>query len=501
MKEEQKNSLYEYKNQRAVNYTIHNGKFNRFVHVMPNYTTHESLKQNPEYAAKLRAALKANLHNSCQQPICELHGNQIVNDWLHDLYDMGYHVAVVWFDGSWPLGPEFEREVHDCLDNHWVEKWLAAGFIYNNMPNGEYPRFDQRYPVIFNLKYWAEINFPDIIFNKPGAISFETFVNDAINDTYPKYMFRSGLYKSAVEGNGMFDGCIGQALKQESGHVYGLAHEDMINYVHASDPDKNTEFVLSWIHERNLDESSQDIFEHRSKMDTMDQDIRELYELKLLKYQMVYVTNTEAIPKDYNFGATDQEFSALILPCSGLHQLYHIYHNLESLEEVIWYDFNPYSVAWMRQVIENWDGLDFETFYQNNKHVIIDDEVIREENIIFDLEHVNNFQEVMGLSRQDWEDFMLEVKKLDHKFLNIDVVKDNQPIVDGLEPGHDVHIQLTNIWQYEVNYLNTDLFEAQLSFINLMNNLAKKHRNVYLTGDTPSGVHYRYKNIKELKGF
>ena len=61
-------------------------------------------------------------------------------------------------------------------------------------------------------------------------------------------------------------------------------------------------------------------------------------------------------------------------------------------------------------------------------------------------------------------------------------------------------MQLTNIWQYEVNYLNSDGLDAQIAFLNLINTVLKNNKSLHFTGDTPSGIHYRNKNIAELKG-
>jgi hypothetical protein len=48
--------------------------------------------------------------------------------------------------------------------------------------------------------------------------------------------------------------------------------------------------------------------------------------------------------------------------------------------------------------------------------------------------------------------------------------------------------------------MNTDGLDAQLAFLNLLNTVAKNNTELFLTGDTPMGIHYRYKNIKQLKG-
>ena len=82
--------------------------------------------------------------------------------------------------------------------------------------------------------------------------------------------------------------------------------------------------------------------------------------------------------------------------------------------------------------------------------------------------------------------------------MNIDLVKNWQLLVDEVGTGNKVFMQVSNIWQYEVNYLNTPHHQAQASFINLINELLKNNREVYMTGDSPNGVFYNYQNLKEI---
>jgi hypothetical protein len=484
--------------QRTTNYTITSRKYNRIAHIMPNINIHPELEDQPEYLAKLRSCLRNNLHNSCQQSIVELHGQNSTLDWVYDMCDYGFEAIIVWPDGTWPLGDQVEKDVTNLMDTDWGDNWLAAGMIINRMPDNVYPYWDYRYPVVINLKNWAKIGYPHFFNIMTGAFSFETEERVAITDSCPKYMFRSAAYKDAYVRDKFLDGLIGTAL----GHdlwIRGFKDEPLLEHIHHDDPVEDLDNVLSWIHENEIaDEKNINLA--RRESDKLNEQRQELFTLKLLKYQIVYITNTEGVPKDFEFFPPNARFETLALPCSGLHQFYHIIRNIDTVKSVVWFDFNPYSVLWMKHLIENWDGYDFKKFVQSDKHVITDSKIILDQNIIYEEELVDEFLETIGLNEQEFHAMFLRIKELDHKFMTIDVVKEWEQLATACGENSNVFMQLTNIWQYEVNYMNTDGLDAQLAFLNLLNTVAKNNTALFLTGDTPMGIHYRYKNIKQLKG-
>ena len=48
--------------------------------------------------------------------------------------------------------------------------------------------------------------------------------------------------------------------------------------------------------------------------------------------------------------------------------------------------------------------------------------------------------------------------------------------------------------------MNTKGFTAQTSFLNLINDLMVTNKNLYFTGDTPTGFYHSYVNIKQMSG-
>ena len=85
-------------------------------------------------------------------------------------------------------------------------------------------------------------------------------------------------------------------------------------------------------------------------------------------------------------------------------------------------------------------------------------------------------------------------------FIQLDAVKEWSRIANESGYNHNLFINLTNIWQYEINYLNTNGYDAQYNFMSLIQDLNKRHNEVFMTGNVPSGIHYTYQNMKIMTG-
>ena len=705
-----KNTRYETQNDSNRNYQLNTRHYNKLVHVIPNKTFYNELNDHPEYTAKLRASLKANLLNSCEHSILELFDNSN-RAWVDDLVDMKFEYAIIWPDGTWPQG-EFEENLLNVLDelNKATKRnssWLALGKVHElkhdlfMFTEG----FDYSYPIIINLDQYVKAERPnwfrldtESIFEFMDELVPRLRSTNPISGEYSKIP----LNELAIE-DGYEDGHYIKGLGSLNMHQFGSAeahirallsidlHYDalfrvgnvvdifktvgrqtitldnlnaenlsetkedstqseqdlndqlnsspirrqllppmveaelarsktveqkastmrlMLNTIldmHTDNPIENLNDVLKWINNNDLlvnNISSSDdndstvkpqsdtnvvpinidaLNSARSFSDTMTHSRRNLYSLKLLQYQIVYITNTESIPtsdysnnnirtlKDGSLFNPNCSHEVMLLPCSGLHQFYHIIRN-PNCKKVIWYDFNPYSVEWTKKVLndfyvyqnDNYSELtvaqQFDDFVYENRRSITVDGVILDDNIEYDLDNVEQFFDVhfdndgrmfrlldedstpvfenfgadifdvdswrskleseeqflnegaknsgerFALSGEDklgrgyWWETMEHIKSLEHEFIVCDAVKDWETLANTVGVDNRVFMQLTNIWQYEVNYLNSDGLDAQIAFLNLINTVLKNNKSLYFTGDTPSGIHYRNKNIAELKG-
>ena len=474
---------------------LHTAYNNRIVHVQLHRTVHEELESHPEYVAKLRTILNNNLTNACDHSFAEVY-ETYNTDWLLQLTKFGYELAVVWFDGSWPLNSGFEQELLRLHDNEWSTKhWMLAGHIINR--TGEYPKWHHQC-VVVNLSAWAQDGYPNTeTFGDDRLKAGFRASTECLHDDYtpmellPDKTQTAACAKLKLSRN-FFDPFIHQALGagyQVLNLPQSLRHHKCCIY-----PEDDIEQTLDWLMDVDyMDRVSAE--QVRSFESDLNEDKLKLYGYKTQKIQVLYVTNTESVPEE----PATVGFTKLAVPCSGLHQFWHIVHALDTLEQVLWFDFNPHAVAWTKLVLSEWDGRDFELFVSNNIDRIVGDGVISKDGVVFDPDLAREFVQDMGGEKR-WVELFTRIKKLDHQFCNTDIVKHWDQLAQQIGSGHCVFLQVSNIWQYESNYLNTTQFQAQLAFINLISTVAENNTELYFTGDTPGGIHYTYQNIKALTG-
>lgn len=469
------------------------GQYKRIAHFVFNGSLIKQISNRFDYVAKLRKVTFINLHNSTRHYIFVGDKFNRINHLLGVAADMNFEVAVVWFEGSWPLSHDFDHELLSLIDGEWNKtNWLSAGHIIDrNKMNHDSPHFHTQC-VILNLKTWTDIGKPSVDRGWDSDYPAYEASEQHIHDNY------TPLYLSPAAGtirrdnisisNSPLSILIPHALSNNL-VVHNLPYS-LREHKHCCYPEDDIKETEQWLLDENWSDKDADELS-RFQMEEIDEDKEELYGYKVMKSHVMYITNTESIP-----GFEKYDVDVMTAPCSGLHQFKHMTNARPSLKRVIWTDFSEAGVWWTKKLLAEWDGLDFHSFYL--KH-----EKYMEENFVafqasnYDRELAERFVNHYD-SLDTWLDHWNWIRSLDHKFMNIDLVKNWQLLVDEVGTGHKVFMQVSNIWQYEVNYLNTPHHQAQASFINLINELLKNNREIYMTGDSPNGIYYSYQNMKEV---
>ena len=75
-----------------------------------------------------------------------------------------------------------------------------------------------------------------------------------------------------------------------------------------------------------------------------------------------------------------------------------------------------------------------------------------------------------------WE----RIQNLKHTFIKLDIVNDGHVVVlkDHISKDENVFLQISNIWQYEQNYLNSQDFDVYENWIKLVNMAKKKFKEL-----------------------
>lgn len=464
------------------------------IHVYAAVDSFDDLpEREPEYVAKLRQIQRIKLANECDYSWCTLM-DPYNRHWVQELAELNFKYAVVWAEGTWPESQDIEQKIIEWAPTE--DNWIVAGQIlyrnFNEVP--DYPHF---YPslIIINLQEYLRAGSPNPVFfddrdhgRTPAfRVSGEymhsgdytpTWIAPSDTQLKPRYTFRGEFLDHLIPNS------IARGRR-----VINIP--DSIRHLkHSCYPEEDTEQTKQWLLDTNFNtgKTPQQIKEFGY---SLHEDKMELYGYKIQQVQVLYITNTESIPTR----RTGIQISKHVVPCSGLHQFWHIMQDLNTVEHVCWYDFNPYAVAWTKLVLAEWDGVNFSDFYRNNIQRITGDGVISPDCVLYDPSLYERLVDSMGgidVFLAQWQ----RVTQLTHEFRLIDVVKDWETFAGWIGGSHDVHLQLTNIWQYESNYLNTEAFTAQINWLCLIRKLLKHNRRLYFTGNTPGGDHYVYQDMR-----
>lgn len=459
------------------------------------------LDKYPGYAGKLRSIQRINLNNSSKQSIAWVNWQRDI-EWLKSLYKLNFKYAVIWHDGSWPSDSDFENELLKTIQEDWNKHevpWIAAGHIidYSESSKRRYPEWHHQCTVI-NIEEWHKSgaehpkNFRK---NREPFIASEEKMH---GDYTPIWLKPDSdvseereiqLEKMKMDFS-KWNGFINLSLAKGC-MVHNLPFS-VRNEKHCCYPEDDIEETMEWLLDLDfIDKYNEEDIVRLSK--TIPSDKKEIWGFKVQKYFILYITNTEGVP----FDKVIAPFTTMCVPCSGLHQFKHIALNLDTMKKVVWFDYNPYALAWTKMVLDEWDGRDFRQFVEKNLPRVLKDKLLRSNNIIFDPELVDEFIESFG-GEDAWVEVFNNIKQLEHVFLEVDMIKENDKLINAVGKNQTVFINVTNIWQYESNYLNNAQFAPQASYINLLKNLLLNNKDVYVSGDTPGGVFLDYKNVKLL---
>jgi hypothetical protein len=479
---------------------LSDNKNSQLVHVMYNEPNIPEISEYPAYSGKLKKILQINLTNATKNPF--MHADKFyqggVEDSLERAIGLGFRYAVIWFDGSWPKACEFDDRLLEQIEVWNKTRWLAAGHIISR-PDRQ-PEW-HRQCVVINLHTYNEIGVNQLD-NYTGVVKVFSQSSQYIHDDYtPLWINGNDVLAHEMQTiierdvdyqqtDNPLDMLFPHAIKNNC-YIYNLPYsirdEKTCCY-----PEDDIDFTQEWLfdYDFNLRHSVADAREFGYSQ--VSEDKRELFQYKIMDSHIVYVTNTESVPVYKNLGA-----EVMVVPCSGLHQFKYMSNNIDTLKRVVWTDFSKFGLAWVQKVLSDWDGLNFQKFYHDNRHIIMDMGFPDEDFIIFDPELVDDFIDSYETLEQ-WLGYWNRIKTLSHEFIEVDVVKEWPRVVNVVGKNNCVFVQFSNIWQYEINYINTPNFTAEVAFGNLLNQLLINNDTVYFTGDTPNGLHLQYQDLRFL---
>lgn len=480
---------------------------NELVHIRYDEPIHEGMENYPRYTQTIRKLKRITLENSCEYSIASIATGTFANSELKRLVGMGYKYACFWPDGTIPTDSDFEKELlkhckHlDTLDR----KWMVMGHILDRSADkGVFPFFHEQ-AIVINLETWNSVHYggePVDLFDRTDRItsrlpSYNRSEENIHDDYTPLWLEPADKGKVDMKfREGAWNRILIKALNMGfMVHNFPPHLRSMKECYYLEDHQEETnEWMFSEKYYMQSDEFY-DEMKHSMKQ-AGQRDKAPLFSLKRQTENIVYITNTESIPQFEflaDFRATD--VNTFVMPCSGFNQFEFMLEHFDSLQNVVFYDANRNSIAWMKHLINDWDGI-------SDLYEFIDEYLATLSSKISIIYNRDQVQEFLDNTTEDQRiRLFMKLREESVQYLHVDVMRDWQNIVDAVPSDTNVLINLTNIWRYEGNFINNTLLECDNAFFGLMEGLVEKSQDVLFKGDTPKGVYVDCVNISSRGGF
>ena len=466
------------------------GMDNRIAHIVfsEDLFLNREIKNNA-YTSALKNILISSINNNVEGDVITYHEKIIPNDidkLLCKLIEMNYEYAVCWFEGS-VCSDDIDEEIIKWGKLR-TRDWNMMGHI---LERGNRLQLHQQ-TVIFNLKNY--IPYDDNVGSNWTYKSSGEHMHDDYTPTWVKGVVGKNSLDTEI-GDGVehvFDLMFHNTLAQQGKVVnvpYKIRDCKQCFYVD-DDQDETVEWMYS------DDFLSLNIPAIKDKKKSIDSDKHDLA-YYYVHTDAVYVTNTDEILDTAEAQYWPDDIEVMICPAAGLNQFLYALHFKNTIQKIIWTDFSSPAIDWLKFILNNWNGKNFDSFYYNNKHRFEEEWNSKEDLLKVNKNKLKELTEIFNnISSEDWNNIV----NLEHVFLNIDIIKDYEQILPHVV-NKNVFFQFTNIYSYEVNYLLNKYHKVQLSFYSLMYHLIENNENVYGRGESPSGILYPMTNFSRLGRF
>jgi hypothetical protein len=400
---------------------------------------YNKLQNHKTYFSTCQRVHHTNLINNLESHI-------FISDGLWNLYNIvqacnsfNIKYLIMWYEGCWPTDTDFDEYILDDLSETIAGADNADEWVVATVDPSAYlcDKF-----VVFNVENAAK--FPDT-----------------------NYFFN---------------------VIQEESLTLQFDYSEYIYYLDIQNDIAQTE---AWLDKPLIDEFMV------PEEDELSETKVELFNYKYMSSTQLYVTNTENVPDNKNIPV-----DKIIVPCSGMNQIYYAMTSIDTMKEMVWFDFNDGAIEWTKNHLLNWDGTKFKEYYETEINKFHEKFPLHHD-IIYNEDDVDQFMEdVIGYcyGEEGWLKMWDRIRNLKHTFIKLDIVNDGHKVLrDYISKDENVFLQISNIWQYEQNYLNSEDFDVYENWIKLVNMAKKNSKNLWLSGDSPYGKHY-YRHDMSLIG-
>jgi len=396
--------------------------------------------------------------------------NPFDTTWLVSMKKLAYKYAVVWFEGCWPDSTDFNLLMLDELDRYNKEdpEWILAGQI--QAVHGIYPYFSRTF-IIVNLEKWDAYKRPSPFFHPehhPDWTNLEPS-RDHEDSIYRlnvchDWKFADGQHASMLWQKNFGATWVQYSLVRDL-TVWGISNE-LMDKVYITKPYVGAAELEKGITGQPYDDTVVSLQGNR------------LIDRIFAPTSPVYFVNTEPSSPQLATQALNTVFDQYVGCTAGFKLLYYAYkYGMTNDTQFIWFDFDPDSVKFRQDTIENWDGNDFvawvDLWIEDNPDVnkrILPLVAERWPKVI------DQFDGTV-----EWLKFWKRVQQASHQYHTIDLIYNHDEMFDQMANKRTLFWS-SNIYSYIIPKLMAKPFAMEKSFMNLIDRIKDTDSNSWFSG-------------------
>jgi len=466
-----------------------------------NNTDSIELSDTPILKQKLREIAEVEHNNHLRGGIVNIVGQSEIS-WMIAMRKLGYRYACMWFDGTWSASDDVNLKLLDEInrinEEFDITKWIVAGNILQT-DDERYSHFERNI-ILINLDTWYEQGAQDpadVLYNQDPAdrYSRQGTRHEKPSDNWVTRKqgivedFEDSLFGIVKLGGARLN------IKHATWNTW-ITHEEFNEQYHH----KLCNPLLTWSLRQELivPGLSADFmnclatmkphvgsieFEKAIQGLPFDSDKLTFQANRMIREMFapdspIYFVNTESSQPGIAEQIEGTVFDQYVGATAGFKLFYYAYkYGFTKDTKFVLYDFDPLSCKFKRDMLEQWDGINYPEFvdawieqHPDANGNLRDLTFERWPNVIQQFDGDTNWLSVWDRIRQsNWE------------VIECDLIYGHDKLFEAVENKRTL-MWTSNIYSYIVPKMLSKPFAMELSFISLITKLNELHDDCWFSG-------------------
>jgi hypothetical protein len=408
----------------------------------------------------------------------------------------------MWFDGCWSATDEVNLKLLDEInrinDEFGIDKWMVAGNILQTKDE-RFSHFDRNI-ILINLETWYADGVQD-----PADVLYEQDVADRYSRQGTRHEDSSDNWNTRKDGivedyeDSLFGiGKMGNSrlMNKKATWKPWVTHEQFDEQYHHKIcnplltwslrqellvPGLSTEFMdclvtlKPWVGAIEFEKAIQGL---PFDSDKISYQANRMITNMFAPDSPIYFVNTESSQPDIAEQIEGTVFDQYIGATAGFKLFYYAYkYGFTTDTKFVLYDFDPLSCKFKRDMLEQWDGMNYPEFvdawleqHPDANGNLRDLTVERWPTVIDQFDGYSNWQEVwQKIQQSDWE------------VIECDLIYGHDKLFAAVENKRTL-MWTSNIYSYIIPKMLSKPFAMELSFISLITKLTSLHDDCWFSG-------------------